>query len=479
MKQIAPAINEFCVRLQKEGKFWQTEDGLKFVEIDGQSFQLGPVNNSPFVQYVQRYFFQRYKRLLNPGHWAMITMLVNSEHFEVKKVFCRVGGNLQRVLVDPADGSGLVYALTPKGIGKISLEEDDWRAIRSPQMLPLVKPDFDVAPQQLLEMLGELMEADRPTRVMLLAWLFGCLLPGGPYPVLAISGGQGAGKSSVLRMLRAIIDPHVLDMRPLLQDDRDFQAAVRNSFILAFDNVSALSAKMSDLLCMISTGTGAQGGRKLYTDFEESASRVCRPVAFNGIPDVLERGDLVDRVVRIELETIPAHKRKDDPTYWALAEKYRPKLLGGLFNAVLHALRNYDSVKLPVKPRMGTFAVWVTAAEEALGFEKGEFLDVYMAQRSYSEQVTLSFDGTAMALSRLMEKADHWTGTYAELLEQLRFYVLVGEHLPSSARGLAAQIRRLSPLLKNVGIEVKENGRGTSAKALSRFTIDVTKAPIQ
>ncbi len=238
-------------------------------------------------------------------------------------------------------------------------------------MLPLVEPDFDCQPDQLPILLKQFIGADDDTLILLVAWLLGCMRPEGPYPVLTISGEQGSGKSTILRLLRRIIDPHALDMRTPPEDQRDLQAMVRNSFILAFDNVSYISHKMSDALCVISTGTGAQGGRALYTNAEESAVRVCRPVAMNGIPDVIERGDLVDRSVHVHLPRIDPRDRRDDYEFWQQFNKVHSQLLGALMNAALIATREYDKVVLLEKPRMSAFAVWVAAAERALGWPEG------------------------------------------------------------------------------------------------------------
>jgi hypothetical protein len=42
---------------------------------------------------------------------------------------------------------------------------------------------------------------------LILAWLVGVYLPDGPFPILALSGEQGASKTTTARVLKAITDP--------------------------------------------------------------------------------------------------------------------------------------------------------------------------------------------------------------------------------------------------------------------------------
>ena len=78
-----------------------------------------------------------------------------------------------------------------------------------------------------------------------------------------------------------------------------------NGWCLAFDNLSHLQDWQSDALCRISTG-GGWAGRALYTDQDETILDVMRPIALNGIEEVVTRNDLLDRSPIVYLPEHPA-----------------------------------------------------------------------------------------------------------------------------------------------------------------------------
>jgi hypothetical protein len=48
---------------------------------------------------------------------------------------------------------------------------------------------------------------------LVVSWLVATLRPSGPYPVLVIYGEQGSAKSSLVRVLRALVDPNTAALR--------------------------------------------------------------------------------------------------------------------------------------------------------------------------------------------------------------------------------------------------------------------------
>lgn len=461
---------------------WTTEDGRMFLDIKGsqehRTLHLTVSGACDFRGWFASYCVND-KGFVPGGDFLNTAQIYFSDWVRTSapklKDYIRIGGKVGDLFFDIGDESNDCWHISTAGISRVDGRPGHLRMLRGAGMLPLATPDFTAPASQLVPLLRQFIKASDEDMILLTAWLVGCMRPEGPYPVLTISGEQGSGKSTILRLLRRIVDPHALDMRTPPEDQRDLQAMVRNSFCLAFDNVSFVSNKMSDALCVISTGTGAQGGRALYTNAEESAVRVCRPIAMNGIPDVIERGDLVDRSIHVHLPRIDPKDRRDDYEFWQLFNSMHGKLLGALMNAALVATRGYSTVTLEEKPRMSAFAVWVVACEEALGWQPGKFIEVYTSNRNAAELQMLEFNGVASAIMRMMEERKEFSGTYPDLIAALEMHSTSRENMPRSSHGFAAELRRIKPLLERTGFRFFNGGRTGAAGQKGRSRIQITR----
>jgi hypothetical protein len=152
--------------------------------------------------------------------------------------------------------------------------------------------------------------------VLDVGWLLGAMRLAGSYPLMCRSGLAGTAKTTGLRVLQRLVDPHFIDVRPFKGQDDMFVGAL-NSWILPFDNISRISGDASDALAMISTGTG-YGKRQLYTDADQFMIRVARPILLAGIPsDLAERDDLASRAIVLELPVLSDEEVKYEEEFWA------------------------------------------------------------------------------------------------------------------------------------------------------------------
>ena len=134
---------------------------------------------------------------------------------------------------------------------------------------------------------------------------------------------------------------------------------------------------------------------ELDSDADEKLFEAQRPAILNGIEELAERADLLDRCLLFHLPSIPESKRRSEADLWRAFEAAQPGIMGALLDAVSAALRTLPSVHLDNLPRMADFAVWVSAAESALGWEAGTFTDAYSANRR--EAVYIGLDASPVA----------------------------------------------------------------------------------
>ncbi|BAU67539.1 hypothetical protein STA3757_49610 (plasmid) [Stanieria sp. NIES-3757] len=115
---------------------------------------------------------------------------------------------------------------------------------------------------------------------------------------------------------------------------------------------------------------------------------------------------------------------------------------------------------------MADFAEWVTAAEPALGFKSGTFLQAYQTNREQSQKLTIEDSPVALAIQSLLERESCWQGTATELLKLIKGYATKYEYsasdLPKAANKLSGQLRKINPGLRAVGLEVNFERRGKS-----------------
>lgn len=334
----------------------------------------------------------------------------------------------------------------------LDLADDQWRAVevtssgwrvvtdppvkfrRARGMLPLPLPVTGGRLGDLKPLVNIATEEDWR---LVVSWLVAALRPRGPYPVLVLHGEQGSAKSTLVRVLRALVDPNTAALRTTPRDERDLVIAATNSWLIALDNLSHLSDWLSDALCRLATGSGF-ATRELYTDAEEAIFAAQRPIVITG--------------------------------FWQRFEHARPQLLGALLDVVSQGLRTLPSVQLERLPRMADFALWACAAADACGWTAQDFLDAYQGVREAAYDLTLEASPVAPLVRELLAQHGQWEGTASEFLTALERLAAGGrapqgtlkvgsdvttqKAWPKNGRALSNALRRLAPTLRAVGVAV-------------------------
>lgn len=292
---------------------------------------------------------------------------------------------------------------------------------------------------------------------LLVAWLAACLRPTGPYPVLMIQGEQGSAKSTTSRVLRLLIDPHSTPLRSEPKSARDLMVTANASWLIALDNLSGVWPWLSDALCRLSTG-GGFATRALYSDEDETHFNAMRPILVNGIDDVADRPDLLDRAILLRLPMIPEHQRQEESKFWSKFEADRPQILGALLEVLAQALKILPDVRLDRLPRMADFARFGEAVGRSQGWGDGAFLRAYRKNIEGVTESAAEASPVATAILKLMTEhnEDEWQGTPGELLAALTGQINEKEAKamgwPQTPRKLSSELIRLAPVLRRLGI---------------------------
>lgn len=393
------------------------------------------------------------------SHFESLALFEGAE----REVYVRVAGRDGRVYVDLCDPSWRVVEISLDGWRVISADAAPVRFIRSRGMLPLPEPAPDEAEGALERLRSLLNIADGPSGErswrLILAWLVQALMPTGPYPVLTLLGPQGSAKSTTQRILRGLVDPSSVTLRGVPRDEHNVFIDAKSSWAISLDNMDTLPAWLANVLCRLATG-GGFSVRQLYTDNEQVLFDSMRPVLLNGIADVINRPDLLDRALIINLTSVEG-RVKPEKILGAEVEAAKPGILAAFFDAIATGLGEVDGVKLERLPRMADFARWGIATEKALGGKEGAFMAAY--EGSQAEAIEAALEAYPMS-EHLVEFAlsfqgedNAWIGTATQLLKTINDRVddeeIKRSRLwPKQPNQLSEQLGRLAQPLRNVGV---------------------------
>jgi hypothetical protein len=333
---------------------------------------------------------------------------------------------------------------------------------RTKSIAAQVKPDFS---GRLSLLRNHFSLANESDWLLLLIYIISCFIPGIPHPILVVSGEKGAAKSTMIRMIRSIVDPSPRAIVTMPTSIKDLALNLANSYMPSYDNLDSLSAQKSDLLCTAATGGGFPK-RMLYTDSEEIIVQFLRCVTLNGISVVASRSDLLDRSIVIQLQRIEDEMRKEEREVWEAFERDKPLILGGALRVLSGAMKIYPDVKLPKLFRMADFTRWGYAIAEAAEVEGGgeAFLQAYEANIERANTEAIEAHPVAAAVIALMERLEvkqqtrKWVGSVSELLDTLE-RVTITERIntrnklwPKGAHVLSKRLAEVKSNLEKRGI---------------------------
>jgi hypothetical protein len=377
------------------------------------------------------------------------------------------------VYIDLGDDKWRCVEVTPTREGWSVIQDPPVKFRRTRGMAPLPYPVLGGRVDDLRRFVNLQSEEDWQ---QLVAWILSALRPQGPFPLLRMQGEQGSGKSGAARRAKQLVDPSVPSHRAEPRNGHELLIAATNSWVLSFDNLSFLPAWLSDALCRLSTG-GGFAARELYSDGEEALFDAKRPTIINGIEDVVNRGDLLDRVLTITMPSIPEGKRRAEKELDRDFEDVHPRIFGAFLTVAAGALRNLPDMKLTSLPRMADFALWIAAAEEALEWAPGTFDRAYSGSREEAHNLALESSAVGAKVREIVSNLKGtWQGTAGELLieltdlfpKSLNGGAQLPKGWPKNARGMSGQLRRVAPHLRAAGIQVAQMERepGTGRRLL-------------
>jgi hypothetical protein len=133
---------------------------------------------------------------------------------------------------------------------------------------------------------------------------------------------------------------------------------------------------------------------------------------------------------------------------------------------------------------MADFAKWIVAAEPALPWSAGTFMEAYAGNREAANDLAIEASAVGQALLAFVRGRGDWEGTSLELLDELTAETYPGTHArkpndwPKTAKAMNNAVRRLAPPLRRLGIDVLiPNRTGKARKIVLKWVGDSSSPP--
>ena len=464
-----PSHAEILMSFADDIELFHTADGMAYADIMvGSHTETWNIRSDGFSHWLSHRFFKETHKALPPE-----TLKSSLANFEAK---ARFEGQEQPVFLRTGSMDDKIYIdLCNNEWEAVEIDSNGWRVIknapvrfrRAAGMKELPRPVKGGSIGKLRDYLNVGSDGDF---VLAVSWILAALRSHGPYPILVLNGEMGSSKSTFTNILKSLVDPSASSIRTLPRKDTDLFISASNSYVLAFDNISALSNSVSDSLCRLSTG-GSHVARELFTNQREIAFSATRPMILNGIEEFVNRSDLADRSLFITLESIPEDKRRAEAEFWKSFEAERPYILGALMDGMVEGLRNINEIKLPKLPRLADFALWAAACERTY-WSQGTFMSAFNDNRDDMMEHVIEADPLADTLRAFIQEQPEqsWEGQASKLLNALTDNGRnKPRNFPGSPHTLSGHLRRVATFLRKLGIEIEFAREKRTGKRIIRI----------
>jgi hypothetical protein len=441
------------------------KDAFARILVEGHH-EIWRIRSRQFKQWLVKQFWERYTKAPNTNALNEALLVIES--------MARFNGEKYTLAnrVARAENGTLWYDLTDVGWKAVCITDAGWGITEHPPVLfrryQHQAAQVEPLPGGDIKRILNYLNISQPEQQLLfLVYLVSCFIPGFPHPIPIIYGVQGSAKSSLSKVMRAVIDPSAIEVSELPKNHIELVQKLSHHWCIVFDNISYISDEVSDLLCRAATGTGFSK-RELFTDDEDIILQLKHCVALNGINLMATRPDLLERSVLFELERIPKDKRRREQKMFAELRKDLPQILGGVFDVLSRALGIYPTIELTEYPRMADFAQWGCAIAEAMGHTRDEFLKAYDKNISRQNAEVINENIIAAVLIDFMNDRNEWDGTPKDLYEAVcdvaenSFGIKPDrdKHFPKAANAFMRQLNRLVPTLEEEGLKIhQEKGK--------------------
>ncbi len=318
--------------------------------------------------------------------------------------------------------------------------------IRSETAEPMLEARYDLP----IGVMHSLFRLEEDELKKLLVFLFGAF--GEPaYPSLGFYGDQRSGKTTMCRVIKALLDPSApFESAPVMPTEQQlFWLRTEAQHIVFYDNVTMESTVgwAQTALTMLSTGVELP----LRNYFKQTLKNptLARPIILNGINNIIRRKDHADRNIIIRTTPIRAGSqygaRVGGVTERSNFEQWGPYALGAFLDGLSKYLREGD-VNSAVD---GTFrmAHSTRVAIAATNFPEGKIEEALRDDAKGKAEDLIGNDAFLEEVADWVHSVRSWQGVKNDFFRNMVSAQSRVAGYPSSLRGTTSKLKEYSPLL--------------------------------
>lgn len=356
----------------------------------------------------------------------------------------------------------IVYDLNSQEESVVRIKAGEWHICESSEFYfrrtqnfkDQVKPDENSDPLDIIYFVEKYFNVSRKEDIQFLsiyivACFFGMNIN---HPLLVIVAEKGAGKSNCLRMIEELVDPKHSGLCALPKSPDGLSLRLANSYYTALDNVSSLSQKVSDKLCMAITNA-SDSDRELFKSTQERIVNLHSIVALTAIGTVVTASDLADRTISLRLERLSSDNIKTEEQLRKEFAVDKPKFLGAIFHTVAQVLADQEEPEVKTRIRMADWQVLALKIGKVFGFDLRDVNKILLKNRCEMNIEAVENNPSATCLVHIMEDRDYLECTPSECLKriqrQARKLGIANSILPKDAARLTRQLEKVKSELAN------------------------------
>lgn len=471
------SMEDIIKEVEKEVQLIYSTTGQVYVKTsdENNALRLFPVDSDSFEQYFRSYCYDKHGIIVANGahiqaqaHMKMLARQ-NKERYQLYK---RIFAKENAIYYDLGRSDGKYLKITAKEIKLV--KNTNLLFLRSGIFAPQVIPETeDVSPQDVKHYIKKHFnfktEADR---ILFAAFLTSCFFGKLFFKcVLEVYGQKASAKSTCLKRVQDIIDPHTVNsLFAMPRKESEIIMSLSSDYMICYDNVSFISQNISDLFCRACTGA-VEMKRKLFTDNTQTYSEPDSIICFNSTRQCIVRSDLADRAIFLELQRISPEKMQSEKELQNEWKKDLPYFFGALCLTVQGVLRDKEPLTLPSPIRLVDFYTIAVKTGRQLGYNEQQVHEAFVQNRKKINESIVSKNILLTVIESFMNQKENREGikeTVTDLYKDLKLYALEecgidGRSFPGAPEVMTRRMSENRSNLEDLGIYYEEK-RGKNAR---------------